>query len=103
MCFNTVLSDLASNYQDVRDIIISAQIELLKVTSSIIVDICDQVQPQFQTKCMFYPFKYLKMKFEIRVKLKRVLNLVYLHFVSFFLILTFFDYFLFFTQFFKCI
>ncbi|VDO41825.1 unnamed protein product [Brugia timori] len=51
MCFNTVLSELASNYPDVRDIIISAQIEVFTVTSDIIVDICDQVQPQFQTKC----------------------------------------------------
>lgn len=53
MCFNTVLSELASNYPDVRDIIISAQIEVFTVTSDIIVDICDQVQPQFQTKCMY--------------------------------------------------
>lgn len=52
MCFNTILSELASNYPDVRDIIISAQIELLMVTSDIIIDICDQVQPQFQTKCI---------------------------------------------------
>uniref|UniRef100_A0A158Q770 1-phosphatidylinositol 4-kinase n=1 Tax=Elaeophora elaphi TaxID=1147741 RepID=A0A158Q770_9BILA len=51
MCFNTVLSELAANYPEVRDIIVSAQIELLVVTSDIIVDICDQVQPQFQTKC----------------------------------------------------
>lgn len=52
MCFNTILSELASNYPDVRDIIVSAQIELFMVTSDIIVDICDQVQPQFQVKCM---------------------------------------------------
>ncbi|VDO26202.1 unnamed protein product [Onchocerca flexuosa] len=51
MCFNTILSELASNYPDVRDIIVSAQIELLMVASDIIVDICDQVQPQFQVKC----------------------------------------------------
>ncbi|KAM3723763.1 Phosphatidylinositol 4-kinase alpha [Dirofilaria immitis] len=51
MCFNTVLSELASNYSDVRDIIVSAQIELLMVTSDIIIDICGQMQPQFQTKC----------------------------------------------------
>ncbi|CAG9533242.1 unnamed protein product [Cercopithifilaria johnstoni] len=51
VCFNTILSELASNYPDVRDIIISTQIELLVVISDIIMDICDQVQPQFQTKC----------------------------------------------------
>ncbi|EJD74219.1 phosphatidylinositol 4-kinase, variant [Loa loa] len=51
VCFNTVLSELASNYPSVRDIIISAQIELLMVISDVIVDICDQMHPQFQTKC----------------------------------------------------
>ncbi|KAL4002855.1 Phosphatidylinositol 3- and 4-kinase family protein [Acanthocheilonema viteae] len=51
LCFNTILSELASNYSDVRDVIISAQIELLVVICDIIVNICDQVQPQFQTKC----------------------------------------------------
>uniref|UniRef100_A0A915PI29 1-phosphatidylinositol 4-kinase n=1 Tax=Setaria digitata TaxID=48799 RepID=A0A915PI29_9BILA len=51
LCFNTILSELASNYPVVRDAIVSAQIELLAVTSDIIVDICDQMQPAFQTKC----------------------------------------------------
>ncbi|VDN02816.1 unnamed protein product [Thelazia callipaeda] len=51
LCINTILSELAANYEDVRDLIISTQIELLAVISNIIVDICDQVEPLFQTKC----------------------------------------------------
>ncbi|VDN20259.1 unnamed protein product [Gongylonema pulchrum] len=50
LCFNTILSELAAKYANVRDRIVSAQIELLSITADIIIEICGEAQPTFQTK-----------------------------------------------------
>ncbi|VDN32457.1 unnamed protein product [Gongylonema pulchrum] len=39
LCFNTILSELAAKYANVRDRIVSAQIELLSITADIIIEI----------------------------------------------------------------
>uniref|UniRef100_F1KPV3 1-phosphatidylinositol 4-kinase n=1 Tax=Ascaris suum TaxID=6253 RepID=F1KPV3_ASCSU len=49
-CFNTVLSELAAFYPNVRDQIVSAQLEVLACCTNTIVDLCEMQQPLLPAK-----------------------------------------------------
>lgn len=52
-CFNTVLSELAAFYPNVRDQIVSAQLEVLACCTNTIVDLCEMQQPLLPAKGIF--------------------------------------------------
>ncbi|VDM30244.1 unnamed protein product [Toxocara canis] len=60
-CFNTVLSELAARYADVRDQIVSTQLEVLACCTNTVVDLCEMEQPLLSAKGMHKCFSRFRI------------------------------------------